>query len=203
MTNKLIVGLGNPGKKYEKTRHNVGYLVLEKLALEISKSEFLISKQAPNPKFQTSKKAKAEYLSFRMDDERIELIKPLTFMNDSGFSVSYARNKHKIPVENIYIIHDDLDIKLGKYKIQKGVGPRLHNGISSIEKHLGTKDFWRVRVGVENRSKKFSIFNFQFSRRISGEKYVLQRFGSKEYEIVNSVTDNIINELIVSLGITC
>jgi PTH1 family peptidyl-tRNA hydrolase len=94
------------------------------------------------------------------------------------------------------VIHDDLDIKLGEYKIQKGVGPRLHNGISSVEKALGTKDFWRVRVGVENRPSNLKFFNLNFRRRIPGEKYVLQKFSDQERETLYRVFDKINSELI-------
>src|SRR4030042_1472406 len=159
---KLIVGLGNPGEKYKNTRHNVGFVVLDAIASQIT-NEY----QYQDIKFQKSKNAKAEYLSFKIGDETIELIKPLTFMNSSGFSVAYGKNKHKVPVENIYVIHDDLDIKLGEYKIQKGVGPKLHYGIASIEKELGIGDFWRIRMGVDNRS---------IDNRVSGEEYVLEDF---------------------------
>lgn len=191
---KLIVGLGNPGKKYEKSRHNIGFMVIDALASQITNYNLLITNE-----FQASKKAKAEYISFKVGGEKIELIKPLTFMNDSGFSVAYAKNKHKVPPDNIYVIHDDLDIKLGEYKIQKGVGPHLHYGVESIEKSLGTKDFWRVRVGVENRAANLKIFNLKFRRRIPGEKYVLQRFDSKEQEVINRVIDEVVEKLTDSI----
>src|SRR6185369_4075580 len=116
---RLFVGLGNPGKKYEKTRHNVGWLVLDSL-------------QIPNTKFEVQKQFNAEVLKI---GETI-LAKPQTFMNDSGVAVSAIVNFYKIEPDNIYVIHDDLDIKLGEYKIQKGKGPKQHNGILSIEEKL-------------------------------------------------------------------
>lgn len=194
---KLIIGIGNPGKKFEKTRHNVGWLVLDKLKQEISKSKFLISNQTRNLKFQFSKNARAEYLSFKLSNETIELIKPLTFMNKSGFSVAYARNKHKVPNDNIYIIHDDLDIKLGEYKIQKSKGPREHKGVLSIEKHLGTNNFWRVRVGIDNDDSRFK----NHDSRMSGEKYVLEDFAESELEILEKTINNIVDDILARIKI--
>lgn len=188
---KLIVGLGNPGKRYKNTRHNIGFAVIDSLASQITNYGLLITNE-----FQTSKNAKAEYLSFKVGDEKIELIKPLTFMNDSGFSVVYAKNKHKIPLNNIYVIHDDLDIKLGEYKIQKGIGPHLHYGIRSVDKALGTRQYWRVRIGVENRPTNLKIFNLKFRRKIPGEKYVLQRFDNKEREIIDKVISEVAEKLV-------
>lgn len=203
----LIIGLGNPGKKYENTRHNAGFLVLEKLKTEISKSspssgalrargEFLNPRQITNLNFQTSKNAKAEYLNFRLGDEKVELIKPLTYMNESGFSVAYAKNKHKVPTDNIYIIHDDLDIRLGDYKIQFGKGPKEHNGLLSIYEKLGTKDFWHVRVGVDGRTAT-GPEGPALHRR--GEEYVLQNFPDDEREILEGVIKDLVSDIIEML----
>ncbi len=192
---KLVVGLGNPGKKYEKTRHNVGYMVLDAIASQISNYQNSNSIQIQNLNFQTSKNAKAEYLGFKVGKERIELIKPLTFMNESGFSVVYARNKHKVSDDKIYIIHDDLDIKLGEYKIQKGKGPRVHKGLLSIYEKLGTKNFWHVRIGIENR-KGVQANHTMRGRRIPGEDYVLQNFTGEELVIINKVAGEVANEMI-------
>jgi PTH1 family peptidyl-tRNA hydrolase len=181
MTNKLIIGLGNPGKKYENTRHNVGFMVIDALASQIANSQWSMVKK---------------YNSLIIDHQQSTIFcKPQTFMNSSGIAVSKPATFYKIPATNIYVIHDDLDIKLGEYKIQKSVGPRLHNGISSIEKALGTKDFWRVRIGVENRPSNLKFFNLIFRRRIPGEKYVLQNFNSREQEILNDVINNVVKEL--------
>src|SRR4030042_5866208 len=113
---QLIVGLGNPGDKYKNTRHNVGWLVLDKLKQAISKSKFLNSNQIPNTKFQLENKFRSEIL--RMGD--VMLVKPQTFMNESGEAVSKIANFYKISSYDIYIIHDDLDLRLGEYKIKKG-----------------------------------------------------------------------------------
>ncbi len=99
----------------------------------------------------------------------------------SGF-----KNFYKVSLEDVYVVHDDLDIILGEYKLQKGVGPKVHNGISSVEEQLGDKDFWRVRMGVDNR---------EGSRVISGEDYVLGRFSKEERMVVNETVGRVVREL--------
>ena len=96
---------------------------------------------------------------------------------------------YKIKMPNLWVVHDDLDIALGEYKIQKTKGPKEHKGVKSIENFVGNKNFWRVRIGIENR----------FKNQILGEDYVLQDFTNKEVEIINSVIDKIIGELIDKL----
>ncbi len=147
---KLIVGLGNPGEQYKNNRHNVGYLFIDYLT--------------HYPELKTHNK--------------IILAKPTTFMNRSGHSIQQLIENFKLKIENLYIVHDDLDIPLGKWKLQKGVGPKLHNGLLSIEERLDTKDFWRIRIGVENRSPE---------QPISGEAYVLQDFTQEERTTVDSL----------------
>lgn len=148
----LIVGLGNPGKDYEKTRHNVGFMVID--ALEKS----------------------SQYKALKSDK----------FMNDSGKFVYSQYTKYNVSNTNLYIIHDDLDIKLGEYKIQFGRGPKDHNGIESVEQELGTKDFWRVRVGVDNRP---------LDNRPMGEEYVLQNFSDSEMMVLERVIKEVCKKL--------
>jgi len=182
---KLIVGLGNPGDKYTNNRHNVGFMVADKLLEKLGDDNWSVSK-----------KGKLLYSWIQLKDEKVELVKPQTLVNGSGYSVSYARRKHSdLTPEDIYIIHDDLDIKLGQYKIQKGKGPKIHKGLNSIYETVGKMNFWHVRVGVENRKKPLKILNFKLTRKIPGERYVLQNFTDKEVEILASVIDNIIVEL--------
>ncbi len=145
----LIVGLGNPGKKYLNNRHNVGHMFMN----------FLISK---------------------LTDSQIsglKLAKTDDFMNLSGvFVKKLVRNSGSEP-ENLIIVHDDLDIPLGKFHIQFASGPQLHNGLESIEQHLNTKDFYRIRIGVDNRPT---------DRKIPGEKYALQNFQIEEKQLLES-----------------
>lgn len=165
---KLIVGLGNPGEKYKNTRHNLGFSVVDAVAGELGIENY-----------ELSKKGKAEYAWAKIGQEDTELFKPQTFMNDSGFSVFNAKKNHSgLENSDICVIHDDLDLVFGSFKLQFGKGPHQHNGITSIENHLGTKDFWRLRVGVENRSKNSEV-------RIKGEDYVLAKFTTEELKSLN------------------
>lgn len=169
---KLIVGLGNPGEKFVNTRHNVGFDVVDAFIRRLT--------QTPR----VEKKLDSEI--FVGQKERIALAKPQTFMNNSGTSVKKITIQYKIKTADLWVIHDDLDLRLGAYKIQKGVGPKLHYGVSSIEENLGSSDFWRVRVGVDNRKN---------GEKIQGEEYVLRKFSDEETLAVTEVIDQIIPEL--------
>jgi PTH1 family peptidyl-tRNA hydrolase len=203
---KLIVGLGNPGNKYKNNRHNVGFVLVDALASKLSKPPNLQTSmqiQNLNFKFQNKRKLLSEILKIN----NLVLAKQVTYMNDSGSAVKKLTDYYSLVANNLYIIHDDLDINLGEYKIQLGKGPKDHKGIISIDKALGTKDYWRVRVGVENRDQEirntkheirseFNFTNIQNSKRkrISGEKYVLQDFTKDELEVVNDVVKDIVEE---------
>ncbi|OGK11958.1 aminoacyl-tRNA hydrolase [Candidatus Roizmanbacteria bacterium RIFCSPLOWO2_01_FULL_37_12] len=174
---KLIVGLGNPGEKYQSNRHNVGFMFVD----------YIVSSLAGGLVYSFNKSGNAEYVWTTLKKENVEFYKPMTYMNKSGESVKYAFKKHPdIKPNNIYVVHDDLDIPLGKFKIQKGVGPKLHNGIESIEKKLAFKDFWRVRIGVDNRAS---------TGWIDGEIYTLQDFKPEEKEVVDQSFPEIWNRL--------
>jgi PTH1 family peptidyl-tRNA hydrolase len=149
---KVVVGLGNVGVKYANTRHNVGFIAVDKLSSKLKNSVFL---------------------------------KPSNMMNSSGLAVKKLVSNEKIDPSDLYIIHDDLDIGLGKYKIQKR-GPKDHKGVNSVEEALGTSNFWRVRIGVDNRNS---------NDRATGEEYVLGDFTSKEKETLDKVLDEICKKL--------
>ncbi|NQV00684.1 MAG: aminoacyl-tRNA hydrolase [Parcubacteria group bacterium] len=163
---KLIIGLGNPGIKYKKTRHNLGFLV----------ADFL----AGNDKWKESKKANCFYLKKQINSEEVELIKPLTFMNNSGKTVNYAQKKHYINIEDIIVIHDDIDLPLGEIKIQQGRSSAGHKGVQSIINCLGTKDFIRIRLGI--KPLDFDTFDT--------EKFVLQKFTKQEEKIIQETIKN-------------
>ena len=199
---KLIIGLGNPGEKYENSRHNVGWLVLDQLVKEWRMGFKLDKKTAT---LRTLKKT---------ESTEIILAKPLTFMNKSGEAVRFLITNYKLLITDLYIIHDDLDIPLGKYKIQLGKGPRKHGGVESVEKTLGTKDFWRVRVGIENRKEKLrnsvappdtgpylaplpeiKKLREKRTKRISGEEYVLAEFTQEEKQVIDGVILEVVEEI--------
>lgn len=143
----LLVGLGNPGKKYQNNRHNVGQMVVDYIVKELK--------------------------SLRVNE--LKIIKTDCFMNQSGLFFKNKLHVTHSSLHNLIVVHDDLDIPFGKFHIQKGVGPQLHNGLESIEQSLKSKDFWRIRVGVDNRNP---------TNRINGENYVLQNFQSDEKKIL-------------------
>lgn len=180
---KLVAGLGNPGNKYSKNRHNVGFMVVDRLVEGLRVRGYGLQQE-----WKESAKGKLQHIWFEIKGKRLELIKPQIFMNKSGISAAYAYKNHpELKYSDIYIIHDDLDLKLGSYKIQKGKGPREHRGLLSIYDNLGTKEFWHVRVGVDNRLP---------DKRIDGETYVLEDFADKELAVVDQVIDTIVKDLI-------
>ncbi len=153
----LFAGLGNPGGKYEKNRHNIGFMVAERLADEFGFPPF-------RAKFQ------GQFSEGRIGAHKVILLKPQTYMNNSGQSVAAAAKFYKIPPERIYAFHDEIDIEAGKIRVKKGGGNAGHNGLRSIQDHLGTADFHRVRLGV--------------GRPVHGEvhDYVLGDFSKSERE---------------------
>ena len=180
---KCIVGLGNPGEKYQNNRHNVGFMVVDELQRSLDSAR-------DDAKFVFSKKFNAEMIQTK----DFILAKPQTFMNDSGVAVAAICNFYKIKNEDLYIIHDDLDIQLSNYKIQYGKGPKVHNGLKSVEEKLGIDQFWNVRVGVENREVRGNS-------GIPGVVYSLQNFSPEEAKIVEVEIGKIVDELkrVVSL----
>lgn len=132
---KLLAGLGNPGKEYERTRHNIGWLVLDEIAAAAGASI-------------DRKKFGAEIGEAALGSERMLLVKPQTYMNLSGESVGPAARFHKIEAPDVIAIHDDLDLEFGRVQIKIGGGHGGHNGLRSLIAHLGTPEFVRVRVGV-------------------------------------------------------
>lgn len=166
---KLIVGLGNPGKEYENTRHNVGFLILDKMQNANIKS------QNDNVKFKMEKKLNAEIVKINIDDEEILLTKPQTFMNLSGEAVQKIVQFYKIKPEDIIVVCDDINLEIGQVRIRKGGSDGGHNGLKSIIAHLGS-DFWRIRVGVGKNT-------------IPAEAYVLQKFPIDEQEAILKTID--------------
>ena len=179
---KVIVGLGNPGAKYQNNRHNVGFMVVEALN---HKLEILNPKQILNSKFEFSKRFNAEIVQTK----EYLLVKPQTYMNDSGVAVAKICRFYKIKYRDLYIVHDDLDIPIGNYKIQHGKGPQVHNGLLSVEEKLGTDQFWNVRVGVENREVRGN-------KGVPGLVYSLQDFVGEEKIIIEGMITKIVNDLV-------
>lgn len=165
----IIVGLGNPGEKYKQSRHNMGFQVVEELA-----------KLSSSPTWALEKSLDAEILKL---SETI-LVKPQTFMNLSGNAVKAVMKKYdfsslgKKDFHGLFVIYDDLDIEVGKYRLVFGSGPKVHNGLNHIKEVLGTDQFWHVRIGVDGRKG---------DRSEDPQNYVLRGFSEDEQILVDKV----------------
>ena len=159
---KLIVGLGNPGREYKNTRHNVGFMVLDNYLGKVD----------------WKTKMESFFYSTEINGEQILFIKPLTYMNLSGLAVSKIVNFYKIDIKDILIIQDDLDLDTGAYKIKRNSSSGGHNGIKSIISELHTEEFARLKIGISKNAQ------------IPVDKYVLAKFSSEESEKINSNMNN-------------
>lgn len=176
---KLIVGLGNPGKAYAKTRHNAGFMVLDKLREELK--EYNISN------WELSKKFNAEICGCTINGKKIALAKPMTFMNASGQAVQLIAHFYKLTVPDLIVVHDDKDIKLGEIKVQTDKSSAGHNGVQSIIDHIGARNFTRVRVGIAPENPK---------KMSDTAKFVLNKFGlfekKKAEEVIKKSAEEIL-----------
>ena len=163
----LIAGLGNPGLKYEKTRHNIGFLVIDEITKNLSTTN--ITNQ--NFKANTQKNLSNLY------------VKPQTFMNDSGASIINIVEYYDIENHNVIIVHDDLDLPFGTVKFKIGGGHGGHNGLRSIDSHIG-KDYIRVRVGIGKPENKSDVAN-----------YVLSNFSKEEFDKLKDIISHIIKSI--------
>ena len=170
----IIVGLGNPGDKYEKTRHNVGFNVIDLLAKEYSID---VSKL----------KHKALIGEGRVGTEKVILVKPMTYMNLSGESVVDICNYYNVDLENVIVIYDDIDLDVGKIRIRKKGSGGTHNGMRSIVKCLGTTDFPRVRVGVSKPEPGRDLANFVLSRFSKDEEVDLKDGFDKAVKAIDCI----------------
>ena len=165
---KIIAGLGNPDQKYAKTRHNVGFLIVEALAsqanISINKSGFY-----------------SKYVKTKIKGVSLFLVKPLTYMNRSGVSIHKFASYYKVAMEDIIIIHDDMDLEFGKIKIVKNRGHGGHNGIRSIIDAFGKKNCIRIRIGVGHPT----LQKFRTQENITG--HVLGNFSREEIKILDSM----------------
>ena len=175
---KLIVGLGNPGEKYEKTRHNLGFLVLDRFLKDFSQVQKTIWED--NTKFKCDM-AKIDWQPKQGILRRIILVKPKTYMNNSGLCVGLVSSFYKINPADIWIIHDEIDLPLGSMKIRLGGGSAGHKGVMSIINSLGTEKFWRFRLGAGHQKGIQPRFNRGRIRNSkSVEEFVLRGFSSGE-----------------------
>lgn len=168
---KLIVGLGNPGKEYAGTRHNCGFMVIDRLASKLNVDV-------------DQNKFKGLYAKVKYHVEDIILLKPQTYMNLSGESVNAVMNFFKIDKEDLLVIYDDLDMPVGKLRLRKTGSAGGHNGIKNIIAHLNSQDFKRIRVGID-RHKYMNVAD-----------YVLSRFSKVESEAIEQGIENAANAVL-------
>lgn len=163
----LIVGLGNIGEKYQLTRHNIGFMVIDEMTKNLSFSNI------NNPNFQSTL-LKSGYNLFS---------KPITYMNNSGIAAHAIKEYYKIDLENIIVIHDDLDLPFGAVKFKIGGGHGGHNGLKSLDAHI-TKEYIRVRVGIGKPADKSDVAN-----------YVLSNFSKEELNKLQDIIPHIIKAI--------
>lgn len=172
---KLIVGLGNPGDKYVSARHNLGFMVVERFLKDFEPVKDTV--------WEDNKRVKSDIAIFEWQpkkgvSEKIILAKPKTYMNNSGMAVSLIAQYHKIKPEDIWIIHDELDLPLGYMKIRFGGSGAGHKGVESIISSLKNDKFWRFRLGIGTAHNHTKIGKHMIDK---AEEYVLSGFGQGEY----------------------
>ena len=177
----LVVGLGNPEKEYSGTRHNMGFDVINKISEEynipVEKSKF-----------------KGLYGSGMIESEKVILLKPQTFMNLSGESLREIIDFYKISLEEIIVVYDDVDIDVGNIRIRKSGSAGSHNGMKSIIQHLGTTNFYRIRVGIGNQKENIDMINYVIGK-VSKEEYAeLEKGILKAKEAVVEIIKNNIDK---------
>ena len=175
----IVVGLGNPGEKFKNTRHNIGFTVVD-----------FFAKENNFPNFKLSKK----YNSLISENDDVILAKPQMFMNNSGLAVKKIISNFKFKMQpsgvpagpaNLVVIHDDIDLLLGKIKFSKDSGSGGHKGVESVIDNLGKKDFIRLKIGIGNEGNK-----------VKAEEIVLKKFTKSEMEIIDSVVEKTSDALI-------
>ena len=172
---KLLVGLGNPGTEYEKTRHNVGFMVLEEIA------------RKNNCSFRESKKLFGRTCEYGSGIEKTRLLMPNTYMNESGKSVRSATDWFNYQNNQLIVLVDDMDLPLGKIRVRSKGSSGGHNGLKSIINHLGTAEFQRLKIGIGAPS------NDKQERKSKTVSHVLGRFSKEEFIILNFIIQEIIS----------
>ena len=167
---KLIVGLGNKGREYENTRHNMGFMLVDRYL------------QYKNITDKFKEKFNAMYIETTINNEKVIFIKPMTYMNNSGIAVRAFFDFYKLNSEDILVISDDLDLDLGKFRLRRNGSSGGHNGLKSIISQLGTDNFKRLRIGISN--DKDDVIN-----------YVLSKFSKKELNEIDTMFDTLVDVL--------
>ncbi len=167
----LIIGLGNPGQKYKDTRHNIGFKLIDTLLDSNSMSN----------------KFKSLYSKIEINKNSIHIVKPQTFMNESGVAVNEITKFFKIKQENIIVVYDDLDLPIGNLKIKIGGGSAGHNGIKSIEKYIETEKIIKIRIGIGKPVNKAQINSHVLSKFTHNENILLKPILQKFEKIIEDI----------------
>ncbi len=167
---KLVVGLGNKGREYENTRHNMGFMLVDRYL------------QYKNITDKFKEKFNAMYIETTINNEKVIFIKPMTYMNNSGIAIRAFVDFYKLNSEDVLVISDDLDLDLGKFRLRRNGSSGGHNGLKSIISHLGTDNFKRLRIGISN--DKDDVIN-----------YVLSKFSKKELNDIDTMFDTLVDVL--------
>ena len=166
----LLVGLGNPGSEYALTRHNVGFMAVGEIVRRYSFDGW-------------TKKFKGEVCTGTIDGEKVLVLKPHTYMNLSGEAVLAATSFYKISPDKIYVFHDDMDLPVGRIKVKQGGGSGGHNGLKSIDAHLG-QNYHRVRIGVDKPAMREQVISWVLSKFAPNDKQTLD-------DLIIKISDNI------------
>lgn len=167
---KMIIGLGNPGSKYEKTKHNIGFMAIDKIVNNLDVT------------FTEDKNFKAQIGSTFINHEKVYFVKPTTFMNNSGIAVKALLTYYNISVEDLIVIYDDLDMEVGKLRLRSKGSAGGHNGIKSIIAHIGTQEFNRIKVGIGRPLKGMTVIN-----------HVMGQFNTEDNIVISLTLDRVVN----------
>ncbi|MDZ4201767.1 MAG: aminoacyl-tRNA hydrolase [Gallionella sp.] len=174
---RLIVGLGNPGREYESTRHNAGFWWLDQLA------------RIHNANFKADSKFHGLIVKVNMHGREVFLLKPQTFMNVSGRAVGALAQFYKIQPDEMLVVHDELDLPPGSAKLKLGGGHGGHNGLKDIIAHLGSRDFWRLRLGVGHPGERSEVVNFVLNDPRREERAAIDDAMQRALDVVPLIID--------------
>ena len=165
---KLIVGLGNPGEKYIETKHNVGFMLVDKICKDL------------DLKFTADKIFQADIASTFLNGEKVYFVKPTTFMNESGKAVQPLLAYYGLDIEDLLVIYDDLDMEVGKIRLRSKGSAGGHNGIKSIIKHIGSQEFKRIKIGIGRPKEGMTVVH-----------HVLGKFDKDDYIMILNTLDKV------------
>ncbi|MGT2961292.1 aminoacyl-tRNA hydrolase [Streptococcus caballi] len=170
---KMIVGLGNPGSKYNDTRHNIGFMAVDRVVKNLDVN------------FTEDKNFKAEVGSTFLNGEKVYFVKPTTFMNNSGIAVKTLLTYYNIPIEDVIVIYDDLDMEVGKIRFRQKGSAGGHNGIKSIIAHLGTQVFDRIKIGIGRPAQGMTVINHVLGKFATDDQIKIDNTLDKVDDVVN------------------